>query len=370
MNINLEKFFADSEAFMDQRRLTLAIQTLEEARRVTHAPEISAYASYNLGVTHWTRFGNGIAARREFLAAAAEFDAHGYGQTPQFLMLHTGALENAMLCALSFDEFDDLAARLRALTPDMPILVGLVPVVREAREGGEPWSNLMFRLAGNYYNRNDPKLDHGRYGEAKSTYHLILTHRRELRLSREDWRVFIFEYSALAMRMASDCMKLRGGDHDPNPPDEYLPILTDPLPLVDEYLAANSGDETMTKTGSDMRSMVTNARGRWLQRPRIASPASPPLMRCRLCQQPINNPLMSCPACGSPSEVMVKAFLAGITGAMICGYGAYHWLASLALWLKVPAVVIAAFFGFGAAGSLVFNHYGRRIVQPRNRSDG
>lgn len=177
--------------------------------------------------------------------------------------MHANALENAMLCALSFDEFENLAARLHALTPGVPILTGLVPEVRESRERGDSWSDRLFSLAGSYYNRNDPRQDAGRYGEAKSTYHLILAHRRELRVSREDWRMALFEYCALSMRMASDCMKARGGDSDSHSTEEFLPILTEAIPLADEYLTLNSGDDDLKKVSRDMEQMVDNCRQRW-----------------------------------------------------------------------------------------------------------
>jgi hypothetical protein len=300
MSIGISKLFDAAERFADQRRLTLAIEAWEEARRLTKIPDRRAWASFNLGVMHWARFGNGEAARREFLSAAAEFDAHGYGQIPQLKMLHAGAIENAMLCALSFDEFDELAGRLRALTPDMPILAGLVPVVYQEREEGKPWSDLLIHFAYNYYSRNDPKLDRGRYGEAKSTYHLLLFHRRALRLSRDDWSLVVFEYCALAQRMVVDCMTARGGDSDSHPPDEYLPILTDALPLVDEYLIAQSGDERVREVREGMQSMITNSRGRWEELSRQARQTTTRRVRCSQCGWPIR-PYEACPNCGGSS---------------------------------------------------------------------
>ena len=263
MSVGISKLFKDAESFADQGRLLPAVQALEMARRLTQIPDRRALASYNLGAIHWHHLGNGLAARREFLASISDFDTHGYGQRPQLRIVHANALENTMLCALSFDEFENLAARLDALTPGVPILTGLVPEVRNWRERGASWSDRLFGLAGTYYNRNDPRRDVGRYGEARSTYHLILTHRRELRLSREDWRMALFEYCALSMRMASDCTMARGGDDDPNSPEEFLPILTEAIPLADDYLRLNSGDDDLKKVRADMEQMVNDLRQRW-----------------------------------------------------------------------------------------------------------
>lgn len=283
MSISLTKLFEDAETLVDHRRLIPALEKWDLARRLTKIPDRRAWATFNIGVLHWTRFGNGDSARREFLAAAKDFDTHGYPNRPQFkIALHAAAIENAMLCALSFDEFEELAARLRALTPDMPILAGLVPKVREARERGEPWSNLLFLFASGYYNRNDPKLDAGRYGEAKSTYHLLITHRRELRLKREDWSLAVFELCKLALRLSSDCMKIRGGDEDAHSPEEYLSILTDSITLADEYLASHSGDNELRELRSIMESALNTMRERWTQlsanRPRSAGGCGAPLV--------------------------------------------------------------------------------------------
>jgi hypothetical protein len=263
MNIGISKLFNDAESFVDQCRLLPALHALEEARRLTKIPDRRAWASYNLGAIQWHYFGNGLAARREFLASIYDFDTHGYGKRPQFKTYHANALENAMLCALSFDEFENLAAGLNALMPGVPILTGLVPQVRDSRERGDSWSHQLFSLAGTYYNRNDPIQDVGRYGEAKSTYHLILAHRRELRVSREDWRMALLEYCTLSMRMAADCQKMRGGDNDTNSPEEFLPILTEAIPLAEEYLKLNPGDNDLKMFLESMKKMVTCYSERW-----------------------------------------------------------------------------------------------------------
>ena len=262
MNIGISKLFEDGESLADQHRLLPAVEAFKEVQRLTKIPDRRAWATYNLGTIYWHHLGNGLAARREFLASHTDFETHGYGQMPMLKTVHASALENAMLCALSFEEFENLAARLHSIAPGIPILTGLVPEVKNIRERGDSWSDILFHLAGTNYNRNDPKRDVGRYGEARSTYHLILAQRQELRLSEEDWRMAIFEFCALSMRMVSDCMKARGDEKDPNSPEEYLPILTEAIPLADEYLKLNSGDDNIKKVRADMELMVTNIRQR------------------------------------------------------------------------------------------------------------
>ena len=287
MSFGITRLFENAESFSDQGRLRLAVEALEEARRLTEIPDRRAWASYNLGVTHWHRLGDGLAARREFLACISDFDTHGYGQRPMMRTMHANALENAMLCALSFDEFEDLGERLNALSPGVPILTELVPRVLDWRERGDSWSDGLFSFALSNYNRNDPQHDVGRYGEARSTYHLILTHRRELRLSQEDWRTAQYEFCALSMRMAADCMKARGGDDDPNSPEEFLPILTEAIPLTDEYLSSNTGDDDLKKVRRDLDEMVTGFRERWtaLHDPSDADPERTEHLWCLKCRR-------------------------------------------------------------------------------------
>jgi hypothetical protein len=263
MSIGISKLFEDSERLMDKCRLTPAVRVLEKVRSMTKIPDRYAWATYNLGAIYYHLFGDGEAAREEFIAATAKFDAHGYGKRPRFIQIHSAAIENTMLMALSFEEFERLAERLKKLTPDAPVLAGLVPQVNDLKDRGGPWSDAMFKITYGYYNRNDPKLDAGRYGQAKSTYHVMLTNRRKLRLKREDWRLAVNEYAVLAMRMATDCWKRRGSESDPNSPEEYLPILTQTLPLIDEYLEANSGDDEIRQHRKIIQDMIAAPRQQW-----------------------------------------------------------------------------------------------------------
>ena len=228
-------------------------------------------ANYSLGEIHWHKLGNGVSARSCYQACIDDFEKHGYGQSPDLRTVHANSLEKAMLCALSFDEFEDLAGRLRAISPRAPILSGLLPEVRTGRERGESWTRRLFALAASNYNRTDPRRDAHHYGEAKSAYQLMLANRPSLRVTREDWRMAIYENSFLALQLTNDCIAARGGDDDRNSPDEFLPILTETIPMVDEYLRFNPGDEDLVKVRANMERIVINARRRWggggVQRP-------------------------------------------------------------------------------------------------------
>ncbi len=258
--MNDDGMFERGEGLAAKGRLMPAIEAFEEAGRAARDPAFQALARYDIGVAYWHLLGNGEAARREFYAVADICDEHG-DQFPRHLrVLHPNALENAMLCATSFDEFEALAGRLRAQNPYLPIITRLVPEVQQDRENGERWSSRLMTIAHNYY---DPSLDTGRYGEAVSTYQVLLHNRRDLRLSRDLWRTAVSEYCAVALRLFTDCVNQRGGDDDRDSPEEFLPIATETFPLVDEYLAANPGDETVEEIRRRTGEFVDRFRQRW-----------------------------------------------------------------------------------------------------------
>lgn len=265
MNPRLEQLFALAESMGDSGRPMPTLEAFEQARQLASDPPTQALANHNLAVTYWHSLGDGKAALREFQATLAIFDEHDRGQFPGWYRttLQAGALEGAMLCSSSFEEFEGYAERLNAVAPESPIITKLRREVREAHEQGERWSERMLALAHTYYTRADPSPDRGRYGEAKATYQLLVLHRRELRLSRESWRSAVEGSCALSLAMATDCMTKRGGDDDPNPPEEFLPILTSCLPLVDDYLTSNPGDSELVDTRARVTEVAGHCHQRW-----------------------------------------------------------------------------------------------------------
>ncbi len=263
MDRHVQHLLAEAEALADQCRLIPAVQHMEQAQQLTTNPALRAVVTYNIGTVCWSRLGDGIAARAAFLDAVTACDDLSYGEDARLKVVHANAIENSMLCALSYDEFFDLADRLDRLVADVPILQGLRPRVESARDRGDAWWSTLMSIAYPYYDRNDPKLDAGRYGEARATFHLMLQNRLPLRLKREYWRVVLHEFSALSMRMSVDCVKARGGDMDPHPPNEHLSIVTDVVPFLDEYLRTNSGDQTIATVRGHVSQLIDNARDRY-----------------------------------------------------------------------------------------------------------
>jgi hypothetical protein len=327
---------------------------------MTKIPSRKLFLTFNIGAVYWSKLGDGVSAKAEFEAAAGiqQFES----DKSWFRVMRANALENLMLCAASYEEFDEFTARVRQLAPEMPVVSGLPPEIDAIRNSGAPWSTAMISLADTNYNRNNPALDRGRYGVAKSTYHILLSTRKRQRLSRADWRMAVFELCALGMRMTSDCVDLRGGDADGNSPEEFLPILTIAVPFIEEYLSTNAEDEGIRKVRENMQSMIDNARQRWAARSddveiesSLDVSGSEAGYRCGHCHKPVVDPTEACPACGSPSSfaLMIVPY-AILVVAIAAGFIAWHFSAAFAEWERGLISVGAATFIFAVVGPILF----------------
>jgi len=366
MSIGLSKMTEDAEKLLDQGRILPALELLKQARSMTKIPFRRLYLTFNIAVVYWDKIGNGLAARDELLAAANAEDPEL--DQPVARAMRANAIENLMLSALSFDEFDDFAGKLRKLAPEMPVLSGLPPVIEEMRVCGAPWSSALIQMAMDNYNRNNPAQDWGRYGVAKSTYHILLATRKRQRLSREDWRLAIGEYCALAMRMMTDCQNLRGGDADVHSPEEFLPMLTDSIPYMDEYLAVFAGDDGMQQIRHNMQSILNNTRKRWaaISQDKPESNGSfpvwgaPAVHRCRRCNKPISDMAQACPACGNPSP-LAGLYSSICVAAIVAGLTVWHFAAAHPPWARGLWAVGAALLVFVLVGPILFQFWLARL---------
>ena len=353
MSFGVRGLFEQAEALLDRQRFVPAIETLEEAKRLTEIPHRNACAEFMLGGIYWTRLGDGVQARRHFLSCISVFDSDPQLLETPFKTMYANALENAMLCALSHAEFDDLARRLLLVVPDEPILSGLVPNVRDWVRQGSSWSQVLASIAAPYYDRNNPQQDSGRYGEAKSTYHLLLAHRKQLRMSNEEWGYATFELCALAMRMTADCAARRG-EPDPYPDDEYLPMLTGQLSLVDEYLSSNPGDQTVVDARRNIEKII-EIHSRAVATPLGGiGPTAEIAFRCAQCHKAVVDPMRACPECGAPSSIVALVSSASIIGCVLGGGLAFLLLSQYSAWIVVLGVSLAGIIGMVAVGRLGF----------------
>lgn len=361
----------DAEKLLDQGRILPALELLKQTRSMTKIPVRRLFLTFNIGVLYWDKLGDGLSARDEFLEAA---NAKGPDlDHPAARVLRANALENLMLSALSFEEFDRFTASLRALAPEMPVVSGLPPVFEEMRDCGEPWSAALIHLAMSNYNRNNPAQDRGRYGVGKSTYHILLANRKQQRLSRDDWRLAVFEYCALAMRMANDCQNLRGGDADGHSPEEFLPMLADAIPYMDEYLSVFVGDEGMQQVRYNMQSILDNSRGRWATispdqpgwKSSFPVSSAPATYRCRRCNKPVLNVAQACPACGNPSP-LTALYPMICVAAIVAGWAVWHFAIAQPSWVRGLLALGAAAFIFGLVGPIMFQVWLGRLNKDSN----
>lgn len=202
-------------------------------------------ALYNIAVYYMDELGNGMVAKQYLEEAITNYDAN-----PELLTnektgyLFGWALENLMGLALSFDEYDQWADRLRVVSTNEGILLGQVPVIHEAMEAGKPWSEVMVMLASAYYNRNDPAQDAGKYGRAAGIFDLLLENRKRLRVSRDHWVYALYEYGALMQKLSMlsvRAMEVQGSvDYE-----ECRFYLINAKQRLDEFLATNQPTDAL-----------------------------------------------------------------------------------------------------------------------------
>ena len=212
---------------------------LEDALSKAMDPMSRTIIAFSCGAVYWGVVGDGLEARRLFQVAIDESAAIQNESPPsQVSEARDGACENLMILSLSYEEYEKWGRILASLQPRADILRGQMPRIREYQGKGRPWSDVMFIMATGYYNRNDPSLNRGMYGAARSLFHLLLENRKSLRVSRQDWKASVSEFAALSNRISSDCFRLRGEQGI----DDILPIIDGAIAYVRAYIEVEQGD--------------------------------------------------------------------------------------------------------------------------------
>jgi len=232
----------EADTALERRQVRTAIAYYEEILR--RHPEHSLYSYYQLGVINQVLSGDGEKARLLFGKAVEMADLQAAAGQPSKLWqsMKAWACENLMLLSLSYDEYDTWAKQLEELSPNEAILRHQWPAILDMRNRGHPWAVALDWMAHAYFDA-DRSQDPGGYGYAASIYQLMLTHRRELRLSRERWRNATYTYGASILGLVGSLglasVKAVGTAN----PDEFMFIVEAALPLVEEYAGANPSDE-------------------------------------------------------------------------------------------------------------------------------
>lgn len=344
-----------AEQLADAKRPLAAIQMLEPIPAKVSDPATRGMVLYNLGCLYRSSVGNGVRGKSYFIEVC-EQAAKAPVLHDTIRTLWSNACENLMLLSLSYDEYVRWADKLRRLRPSADILRGQVPQIISLRDRGLPWSHAISTMTESYYSRSDPQHDVGMYGDAASLFHLLLTHRKELRLGREDWMRAVNEYGRLCLRLGDDMVVSAKKKNPMIVPREFVPIVEDALPLVEEYLNANPKDVAIREMRDDMRQWV-----RGLSEVEVPPPVFgrdevyraiterefvSTDMRCSNCGHKIEMPVFKCPKCGYQlirmQIVVMKALLVGIAVFFAVRYA----FPSAPIWVPLLAALVLGNFAF------------------------
>lgn len=341
---------AEAKRLSDAKRPLAAISKLEPLLPKISDAATRAMICFNLGVQHWSQVGDGVRAKFHFLASYEESTkTDPNSQVAQ--VLQPNACENLMVLSTSYEEYDRWAEILRKLRPNAPILSGQRPRIIESRDKGIPWSKAMSGIAHGYYNRADPQHDAGQYGQAASIYHLLLMHRRELRVTREEWARAAYEYGVLRFRLGPDTLKAAKQSNPTVDPREFSPIVKDALPLVQECFSANPNDPNIKSLIGHMEDWVLKLEHAEpppefeLKGAQASSGGDSRVMRCPGCHKQVTMSAFECPSCGLRLKQLPLAFLKTLAFSAVAFFGIRYAFADVPVWVA-PLVALVAFFGF------------------------
>ncbi len=243
----------EAEKALTERRVATARSLWEKA--LSQHPEHGCFLHYNLGALHFWATGDGVSARHHFLQSL-EARPRGLTGPPKnvFDNLEANACENMMLLSLSYEEYDRWAGRLRKLEPDNEILKVQLPHISGIRDRGASWGEAMAWIASTYMSgKGQGPGGGGRFGNMAATYHLLVENRRQLRLSRQQYRSAVLGLSAACMALVAEgdqIMRRTCGQSDPR---EFAFPFETVLPVAEEFLAANPSDDKAREVVDHLR---------------------------------------------------------------------------------------------------------------------
>jgi len=235
------RLVTNAEAMLEHRRPIAARNTYLKC--LESWPEHASLLRYNLGALERSETGNGLKAREYFTTVAAgPRDDDAARSNPETMrQLLANSYENLMVLSLSYEEYYSWADKLESLQPDNPILTVNRPDTKQAEDRGHPWRACLETLTAGYWNQ-DHSADPGQYGNAASTFHLLLHHRSKLRLSRDQQTGAAFMYSASIARVHSACgMAMQSRYGFVNRAD-FDDIAAEAIPFVKDYCDHDPSD--------------------------------------------------------------------------------------------------------------------------------
>ena len=249
--MNFAEIVKQAGKLTEQKRFSSAVASYEDA--LHRFPQHSSMLSYSLGVIYQMYVGDGEKARELFRQSIEQRNAsEGIVQGATLDTIESNACENLMLLSLSYEEYYSYAKRLVRLQPQNAILHQQKPAVLNMQERGLPWSAVLSWMASAYFSLDLAK-DAGRYGNAVSTYHLLILHRKELRLRREDWRIAILGYAATTLSAFFVCGQYMERAFGKVEQVEFAFVVEKSLLLVEEYVDQNPNDQQAQQSLSNLR---------------------------------------------------------------------------------------------------------------------
>lgn len=230
----LNKVTSATEKALDQGKIRSAVEQYQEA--VAAIPHHGQFLHYNVACILDRYAGDGTEARSHYMAALAVKPNDKIVPRESVEAVTACCYENLMLLALSYDEYDNWAAKLRALRPNEPILSGQWPLVKTRRDKGEPWWETLFGFSDAFCNFVEPARDQRLYGKAASLYSLILDNIASLRVPLGAYRSVGGVYGAAVGNLC--CQHLSAAEQygiilDPW---EMSVVLDKAIPRIEQYL--------------------------------------------------------------------------------------------------------------------------------------
>jgi hypothetical protein len=365
------------EKLLDAHRPLSAVDMLEPALDRFPSDVEKAILRYNLGVTYRSRLGDGVHARERFIASAQHFVAAG--RLPDAVAaLLPNAIENLMVLAVSFEDYEKWGNELRRLHPGADILRGQAPEIIDLRNRGHSWSDAMEQIAIGYYSRSDPQMDPGLYGEAASLFHLMVTHRRELRVDREHWRRAVIELLVLRHRLLSDTAQKAEHEDPTIDPREFVSPVTNALSLARDYLAASPNDTNLDDLCANVRRWTDalstprprrpeSEHGNAAMSTRGSTPSNVSIA-CPSCGRAIKTASLICPSCGHHLVNMPLVAFTGLGVGVLAFFGLRQAFASVPVWLDAVASIVVANVASAVMGAGQLARHSSRVSSSADKS--
>lgn len=220
---------------IDQSMVASARSSLEKLRSKCSDVFSKIMCAYNLGALYWTHIGDGDKAKQYYKEVTGYYENKEMSKEyyEHQVKMTANCYENLMLLSLSHDEFSEFTEKLRKIQPNNHILKELVPEISRLIDDGFSWAEIMEILTQNYYNRSNPALDNGRYGNAASSFQMIISRRKEFRISQEAINRIAIEFGYCRYQLVKRIISIHEKAFKGLKLNEFMFIFDDAISLIE-----------------------------------------------------------------------------------------------------------------------------------------